>query len=386
MGFIKPKDAMERLYTPISNTFIDEYLPRANPSFVCVYLSGYRLFHHGMAEVTNSALAEKLGLLASDVRRAWQYWEAEKLVKLHAAAGGEEYDVEFLPVAVDLAKDGADRAEPRAEANTGRAEANKAEPRIALQPERPEYTVDELTKQSESNDEVRRLFSVAEKLYAKPLKYTELNLLLGLLDWVKLPLGVIEVLLEYCLSNEHRSWRYIEKVALDWADNGIDTVEAAEAYIHRFSNEYREIMKAFGQSRRDPTTKEIAYMKKWLTEFDMPIALVKEACDRTIMQIGQPKYSYADTIVTDWHEKGARTIEAVEALEEAFRKNAGAQAEARAKGKDAPKAKPAKSKFNNYTGRKWDYEMLERMAQERLDGGQPQDSADTNINTNTDTE
>ena len=360
MAFIKSSSAANRTKTSIPNVFFDEYMPRANPTFVCVYLLGYRLFYHGVTDVTNDVLAERLGLLASDVRRAWQYWEAEQLVKLHTADGAD-YDVEFLTVPSSSASVTVEKP--------AKKKVEEQVPSITLQPERPEYSMDELTKQSESNDEVRRLFTVAEKLYAKPLKYTELNLLLGILDWVKLPLGVIEVLLEYCLSNEHRSWRYIEKVALDWADNGIDTVEAAEAYIHQYNNEYREIMKAFGQSRRDPTAKEIEYMKKWLTEYGMPVAMVKEACDRTIMQIGQPKYSYADKIITDWHASDAKTIEAVTELEEAFRKRAAAQAEAKGNAQVAAKAKPAKGKLNNYTGRKWDFDMLERLAQERLEKG-----------------
>ena len=361
MGFIKSRESINRSETAVPNVFFDEYMPRANPTFACVYLLGYRLFQHGETNVSNCALADKLNLLASDVKRAWTYWEAEKIVKLHTAGSGEEYDVEFLPLGAEVEK-------TAAEENDAKIKEEKTE-RAVILPERPDYSVDELTRQADSSDEVRRLFCVAEKLYAKPLKYTEMNLLLGFLDWLQLPIGVIEVLLEYCLSNEHRSWRYIEKVALDWADNGITDVESAEAYINMFNNEYREIMKAFGQSRRDPTPKEIAFMKKWLKKYKMPIALVKEACDRTIMQIGQPKYSYADTIVTDWHEKGVQTMEEIEALEEAFRQRSAAEPAKGAEAKSKPKSKPAKGKLNNYTGRKWDYDALERLAQERLDEG-----------------
>ena len=109
-------------------------------------------------------------------------------------------------------------------------------------------------------------------------------------------------------------------------------------------------------------------MKKWLTELAMPVPVVLEACERTIMQLGQPKFSYADTILADWHGKAARTLEAVQALDEDYRKTQAAKQEERAEKHTAAPAKPAKNRFNNYsTGRKWDYDMIEKLSQERLD-------------------
>ena len=352
MAFITPEKPNDNSTTPIPNRFIDVFLPRANPSFVGVYLLGYRLFVHGETEVTNRRLADTLHLLASDVRRAWEYWEAEGLVRLHPQADGEDVDIEFLPFAA---------------AETAPVPIT---PRAAVAKERPDYSVEELTQHAEENEEVRRLFAVAEKLYGKALHYTELNLLLGLRDWLHLPSAVIEVLLEYCLSNGHKNGRYIEKVALDWADNGITTVEAAEETIRLFSGDYREIMRAFGQSRRDPNPKEIEYMKKWRTAYAMPLELVTEACDRTILQTGQAKFSYADKILSDWHAKGAFTKDAVDALEDAFRKEKAdaAQEKAAQKAADKPAAvRTTKNRFNNYTGRKWDYDMLEKLERERLE-------------------
>jgi len=348
MAFVTPEKQNDRSVTPVPNRFIDEFLPRANPSYVSVYLLGYRLFVHGDTEVTNRRLADTLHLLASDVRRAWEYWAQEGLVRLHPA-DGEEADIEFLPLIP--------------------AESALVQtPRATVAKERPDYSVEELTAHADEDEEVRRLFAVAEKLYGKALHYSELNLLLGLRDWLRLPTPVIEVLLEYCLSNGHKNGRYIEKVALDWADNGINTVEAAEETIRLFNGDYREIMRAFGQSRRDPTPKEIEYMKKWRKDFSMPLELVTEACDRTILQTGQAKFSYADKILTEWYGKNVRTKEAVAALEDAFRKEKAEAAETKAA--QAKTDKPAartKNRFNNYTGRKWDYEMLEKLERERLE-------------------
>jgi len=357
MAFMKKKDTADRSVTPIPNRFFDEHMINANPAFAAVYLLGYRFFYHGETDVTNRVLADNLKLMSSDVRHAWEYWAERGLVTLHGGAQDADYTVEFLDITPSATPIPA-KENKKTPAKAADADSPDTEPSVP----RTDYSLEELSRQAESCSEVRRLFTIAERMLAKPLKYTEMNLLLGFYDWLKLPVDVVEVMLDYCVSNGHKSWRYIEKVALDWSENQITTINDAESYIQLFNGEYREIMKSFGQNRRDPNPKEIVYMKKWLREYKMPVELIKEACDRTIMQIGQPKFSYADTILTDWHNNSATTLADIEALEESFRKNK-TQAEPKHTG---AQAKPGKNRFNNYTGRTWDYETLEKLEQERL--------------------
>ena len=42
---------------------------------------------------------------------------------------------------------------------------------------------------------------------------------------------VIEYVIEYCVQNRHNSIRYMEKVALNWHEKGIDTVDKAKMCI-----------------------------------------------------------------------------------------------------------------------------------------------------------
>jgi DnaD/phage-associated family protein len=162
-------------------------------------------------------------------------------------------------------------------------------------------------------------------------------------------------LLAYCADHGHRNLRYIEKAALDWADNQIDDLEKALEYVQRFDRNYHNILQAMGQTTGYPTPSQRKYINKWLNEYQMPAELVLEACDRAAVQIGKPKFTYVDKIITDWHKKGIKTLADVEADAAGFREKTGGQK------KETTKPAQRKNRFVNYKQRERDYEQLEKM-------------------------
>ena len=363
----------ENRVTPIPDAFIDDYMPNTeNPSYVLVYLLTYRYFNVGI-ELTVKEAAMKLSITEKTVIDAWHYWATIGLVVIRDFSE-DEFEIEFLPVEKKSQK----KKRRAATKKTTEDKENNKEKESAKQPSEvtpvqisllndkpPDYSPEEMEKLKEADAQLDFLFKVAERLLAKPLTYNEMNALLGFYDWLNLPMEVIEVMLDYCISNGKKSMRYIEKVALDWADNGISTADEAEDYITLFNNDYRQIMKAFGHTRRDPNPKEMAYMKKWLRELNMPLDLVKEACNKTIFAIGQPKFNYADAIISSWHEVEISTLDEVKTLDDNFYKDM--DAKSKEKGKNAPSQKtPIKNRFNNFEGRKRDFEKIFEMEQKLI--------------------
>jgi len=344
--------------TPIPNLFIDDYLPTAkNPVFVLVYILAHRYFCVGI-ELSVKDAAVKLGILESDVVNAWKYWAENGLVEIKDFSL-DSFEIEFLEVERKNKK--------KIVVKNSKKETTEAIAQISLLGDKPpDYSPDEMEKLKNADAQLDYLLKVAERLMAKPLTYNEMNALLGFYDWLKLPVEVIEVMLDYCISNGKKSMRYMEKVAIDWADNGISSANEAEDYIYLFNNEYRQIMKAFGHTRRDPNPKEMAYMKKWLRELNMPLTLVKEACDKTIFAIGQPKFSYADAILASWHNAEISSIDEVKALDEDFYKNMGEKSKVSEKGIRAATKAPTKNRFNNFEGRKRDYDKIFEMEQKLI--------------------
>ena len=174
-------------------------------------------------------------------------------------------------------------------------------------------------------------------------------------DGLKLSADLIEYLIEYCVSRNHKSIRYIETVALAWAEAGITTVQMAKDACSRFGKDYFTILKALGINNRNPVDSEVALMDKWLKDYDFSMDIIQEACSRTIMQTGQPSFQYADKILSGWKKKNVRTEDDIKVLDAEHKKRKLSRETA---------AKPAQSstpnRFNNFQQREYNFDEYEK--------------------------
>lgn len=319
---------MSKIILP--DIFVDDYMPEANPTVSIIYIYGLRMAEKFGTEKCAEKTAEGLNILLSDVIKAFKYWHSKNLVKYNE----ETHEVIYINNQYEKIKE-----EPKPLIVLGR---------------RPAYSAKEIAHCIDNDENVRLLFKTAEKCLNKTLSSNDLNTIFGFYDWLRMPLEVIEILLEYCVSNNHKSMRYIEKVAIDWAEKGIITPELANEHIKTYNSTYRKIMAAFGQSGRNPVPLETEYMEKWLKKYKASPELIIYACEKTVLNIGKPNFSYADKILKSLTEQGITTpVEAAEA------------AKARTK-KDENKKVPAKNRFVNYEQRNWDFDELERLETELL--------------------
>ena len=82
-------------------------------------------------------------------------------------------------------------------------------------------------------------------------------------DGLKFSGELIEYLVEYCITNGHASLRYMDQVAIGWAEKGIDSIEKAKEQVAIRSKAYYSIMKAFGISGRNLADSEMDFVNKW---------------------------------------------------------------------------------------------------------------------------
>jgi len=183
---------------PLSTVFVDKYMPGANPLYVQVYLYGLRLCYGAGMESDNKKIAEALDMLETDVYRAFKYWEKKGIVKLSGDG------VEF----VDLSSEA-----------------------VEEKSEKPTYKPDEISDIIDHNNEIKQLILHAECIFGKTLSQSDTATLLSFYDWLRLPLEVILMLLEHCAALSKTSMRYAEKVAISWADEGIDTIDKAKEFL-----------------------------------------------------------------------------------------------------------------------------------------------------------
>lgn len=359
MNSIKIQTAHNKNYTSIPNFFIDQFMADANGDFVKIYIWLIKQVDHGAINISITAIADAFNLTETDVVRAMKYWDKHGVIKT-------SWNDKLLDGILIL-----DHKAKATETTTISASTTDAPKVVAPDVKasvsshvninsKPEYTTNDVIT-FKDNEDFQQLIFVAETYIGKGLNENELKTIISFNSWLKLPFDVIEYLIEYCVSNHKRSLRYMEKVAISWSENQVDSLEKAKWRVDNYNPKYFTIFKAFGIKDRHPVPKEIKLMDKWLNDF--PPQIILEACARTIEKTGNPSFSYADTILNAWHESGVKTLDDIEALDIAFKQ----KKELAGKNKK-PQAGTGKSakKFINYEQRDYDYADIEAQALRKL--------------------
>ncbi len=209
-------------------------------------------------------------------------------------------------------------------------------------------------QQYKSRKEFKELLFVAEQYLGKTLSSTDVETIAYFYETLHMSLDLTEYLIEYCVENGHKSMHYIRKVALSWHERGISTVAEAKAGSLSYNRNCYSVLNAFGIKGRSPAASELTYIKKWTEEYGFSLEIIVEACNKTISTIHQPSFDYADTILRDWLSKKVQRLEDIKAIDAGFLK------EKERRKKQTSKASASRNKFNNFEGRSYDMNELER--------------------------
>lgn len=169
-----------------------------------------------------------------------------------------------------------------------------------------------------SNGELNYLLECMENRLGRPLTSVEYKSVIHILEYIKLPADVVLMAVEYCISMDKMNARYIEKVCIGWADNGITTHELAEQYLSmsRQSKQNEDIVKKlFGIQNRSLIDSEKKCIARWFGEFQFDTEVVQLAYERTIHAINKLSFPYINKILTSWHEKGYATLDDIQTNE-----------------------------------------------------------------------
>ena len=379
MGTIKLDGQSGCLATMVSNRFLDDYMPNANGEFVKIYLYLLRALSNPNADVSVCHIADVFNHTEKDVIRALKYWEQIGLLDLGFNDSNSLTNIKFKPLSQDyLAAN--DTSIEISSASASKADFVAANP-AAITADEPEevfrpainpaktladissdgervkkvYTANEMAALRSKSD-VQDIIYVAERLIGKTLSRSDMNSILFFYDGLGFSTELIEYLIEYCVSNEHKSIRYMEKVALSWASQGINTVELAKASSDTYNQTCYPVLKAFGISGRNPGNDEKAFIIKWTNSYGFTMDVIVEACNRTINNTGKQSFKYADSILTKWHNKGVKNLTDVKNLDALH------IAATNKKVNSTPKVDYVnrKNSFNSFDQRNIDYDALER--------------------------
>lgn len=352
--------------TSVSNIFIDEYMSDANGEFVKIYLYLLRLMNAPDASFSISSIADKFEHTEKDIKRALSYWERMNLLRLEYDEKQTLSGVCLLDIASkNSEKDCTVSEVPSAPAkDAGETDLTEVSPAIRETsvvlavpsvPKKKNYSADDI-KNFRQNESVAELFFITERYLNRTLSATDINTILYLYDVLGFSTDLIEYLIEYCVSKGHTSIRYIEKVALGWADSNIATVADAKQAASLHSQSYFTVMKALGISGRNLVPSETAFIEKWTAEYGFTNELIEEACKRTIQAIHQPSFEYTDSILSNWHKKQIKNLSDIARLDAEYQSQ-----KKRTASNVSSAGAPSRNKFNNFSQRSYDYDQLEKM-------------------------
>lgn len=330
--------------TVISNRFIDEYMESANDAQLKIYLYLIRMMSARLS-TSISDIADKFNYTEKDVMRALKYWEKKQLLTL-------EYDEHKNVTGIHL-MDFAPLPIAPATAPVPTVSAGAAAPLASVVPisskenlyVKPNYTLDEL-KAFKSDETTSRLLFITEQYLKKTLSPNEVRTILFISDKLAFSEDLIDYLIQYCVDRDKKDLRYIEKVAISWAQQGITTPKQAARLAGKYDKSVYDIMKALGKSNT-PTQAEAAYITRWTKEYGFTSDVIFDACERTVLATDKHRFEYADSILNSWYKAGVHHQSDIQSLDAHYHKTKSSKT-------------VSGNAFNQFKQNTYDFDILEQ--------------------------
>lgn len=181
--------------------------------------------------------------------------------------------------------------------------------------ELPNYTSTELAELLEKRESVRMLIDEAQQILGKIFNMSEVNIMVGMLDYLGMSEECILLLLAHCKRIGKINLRAIEKYAYPLVERGITTTELLEEEIrvvealHSFEGQIRTL---FGMKSRALTSREDKMLRAWVN-FGYDIEIVRRAYELTVQATGDASLPYTNSILERWNSEGLKSAEEIDA-------------------------------------------------------------------------
>ena len=356
--------------TVVSNYFIDEYMKDANDAQLKIYLYLLRMMNAHLA-TSVSDIADKFNHTEKDVIRALKYWEKHHLLDLDfdenkILVGIHIRDLEnpsagscrtaastFVPMPASMPSvpvNGAQSMPPQAMPLGSITAIPTQDPESASAFEKPVYSADQLREFKNRQDTAQLLF-IAESYIGKPLTPSEMKTILYFTDVLHFSDDLIDYLLQYCVERGKKDFKYIERVAVNWAEEGITTPRQAQKAATRYDKNVYAIMNELGKSGT-PTSKELEYINRWVKEYGFSSDIIFEACQRTVMATDRHRFEYAEGILSSWKSQNVHHKSDIHKIDDLYQQ--------RRKSVSPEHSRQTVNRFNQFAQNNYDFGALEQ--------------------------
>ena len=350
--------------TILSNIFIDEYMKDANDAQLKIYLYLLRMLQANSAPDI-SDIADKFNHTEREVLRALTYWEKCGVLALEYApdkslcairllrlSSRQQAAASFLVQPQPLSAEIPDTA-PAAPVVSDKQDTLEAPVSSLSVPEKspyekPAYSLDQLKNFSEQANTAQLIF-IAEQYLGRTLSPADMKSLLFFSDVLHFSDDLIDYLLQYCVERGKKDFRYIEKVAIGWAEAHVTTPAEAEGHASRYDRTVYAVMNALGKTS-NPTKNEVAYIMRWTRDYGFDTDIIMEACGRTVLATDKHRFAYADSILTSWYKAGVHHVADISGLDASYQKEKTAK----------PARTSSAAEYNRFMHSSYDFDALEK--------------------------
>lgn len=407
--------------TTIYNSFIEDYMPAANGSYVKVYLYIAKCLQAKESDFSISSLADQLENTEKDILRALMYWEKKGLLSLNRdKATGEILGLEMLipfaerdfdtyentakesAASVDIDSTATNRTDSGFSgtdtdfsevdargrfdsdfsetdaSNTSTSESSGTDAPANIHSDvhrassssqkknssavEPIQVSPEQIQELSANEDFVWVCNVVESYLERPMKPTEIQLITYLYGTLHFSRELILHLYDYCISMGKTACNYIQTVALSWHEQGIKTPEQAQNASVRYLASYNAVSKALGLGRGLAEI-EKKYVDHWQNDWNMDLSVILEACNRTVLKLHHADFKYTEGILSHWNEQNVHTLQGVEQSDLHYAQTK----EQKDKKKSSTSGKqPSRNQFQNFKQRDVSSEELQELERKLL--------------------
>lgn len=279
----------------------DNFLKLASGGQIKVLLYILRSSGRGL---TNEEIAASTGVTPAEAADAVAFWEQANVL---TPASGEAAPVQGL------------MTPPSPEPEEVPA---KEAPQAAAKPQsskRQNLSSSEIAELINGSQDISELFTIAETILGIVNPAMQ-NSLIWMYTYLGLKKEVIITLISYCRDIDKASPKYIETIAVNWAESEINTLEAAQEDVQRMNaaQDFEgKIMKTFEMKRR-PTTAQSAFIREW-QRLGIAIDIIHYAFEKCVENTDKLSFSYINKVLRSWKDSGYKTAEDVKAAEKEYR-------------------------------------------------------------------
>ena len=167
------------------------------------------------------------------------------------------------------------------------------------------------------------LVDAVQARLGKVLSTGDLKSLYTIYDFSGLPPEVILLVVNWSIEEHQRKYGpgrvprmpQIQREAMRWKEQGVDTVERAEQHLKRLTllrERSAQVLALLDIRGRPAVEREKEYISAWL---DMGFGddAIRLAYEKTVLKKQSLSWAYMNSILQSWHQKGLHTVAQINA-------------------------------------------------------------------------